>query len=155
MRPLGTSAQLAVRRKYALTLLRCGWDSEEVAESLGVTVRSVWRWQQTATTAKCMKPNRSPGRPSRLSVQQLRRLDKAWQRGAYAYGYAEDYWTLDRLAPLVWELFGVRYHPSTVWYKLRWLGWSCQQPQRPSLSCDNPAIARWKRRVWPQIKKVA
>jgi|SRR5215212_8994951 transposase len=155
MRPFGTNEQLAARRKYALTLLRRDWNAGEVAETVGVTVRSVRRWWQAATTSKRKKPSRPPGRPSRLSAQQLRRLENALKRGAYAQGYAEDYWTLDRIAHLIWELFGVRYHPSAVWHKLRRLDWSCQQPQRQSLSRDDQAIARWKRYVWPQIKKVA
>lgn len=84
MRPFGTNEQLAARRKYALTLLRRDWNAGEVAETVGVTVRSVRRWWQAATTSKRKKPSRPPGRPSRLSAQQLRRLENALKRGAYA-----------------------------------------------------------------------
>jgi transposase len=90
-----------------------------------------------------------------LTPAELRRLERALKRGAYAQGYAEDYWTLDRVARLIWDLFGVRYRPSGVWHLLRRLGWSCQKPQRRALQRDDVAIAHWKRYVWPQIKKVA
>jgi transposase len=90
-----------------------------------------------------------------LSAYQLRRLVSALKRGAYAYGYAEDYWTLDRIAHLIWELFHVRYHPSGVWHVLQRVEWSCQKPQRRGLQRDDEAVAQWKRYVWPQIKKVA
>jgi len=82
-------------------------------------------------------------------------LERALGRGAYAYGYAEDYWTLDRIAHLIWDLFRVRYRPSGVWYLLQRLGWSCQKPQRRTLQRDDEAIAHWKRYVGPHIKKVA
>jgi transposase len=77
------------------------------------------------------------------------------KRGAYANGYAEDYWTLDRIGHLIWDMFGIRYRASGVWYLMQRLGWSCQKPQRRSLARNEPAIAHWKRYVWPQIKKVA
>jgi len=82
-------------------------------------------------------------------------LIRALARGAFHYGYAEDYWTLDRIAHLIWELFCVRYRSHSVWYLLRRLGWSCQKPQRRALHRDDEAIAHWKHYIWPHIKKVA
>jgi transposase len=79
----------------------------------------------------------------------------ALQRGACAYGYVEDYWTLERITDLIWQLFQVCYHPSSVWHILQRLNWSCQKPQRRSLARQDDVIAHWKRYVWPHIKKVA
>lgn len=155
MRPIGTDKQLAKRRKRGLALLRQGKTPREVAATLGVTERSVRRWRQESRRPKHQKPARPPGRPSRLSAQQLQRLEQELKRGAYAHGYAEDYWTLDRIAHLIWELFGERYHPSGVWHLLRRMGWSCQKPQRLALQRDDEAIVRWRRTTWPRIKKVA
>ena len=92
---------------------------------------------------------------ARLTTKRLAHLAQALRRGAYTQGYAEDYWTLDRIARLIWDLFGVRYHPSGVWRLLRRLGWSSQKPQRQALPRDDRAIAHWKRYVWPHIKKVS
>ena len=119
--------------------------------------RSVRRWQQQASQPRTKRnPNsRRPGRPSRLSASQIQRLLRALTRGAFIYGYAEDYWTLDRIAHAIWELFQVRYHPSSIWHILQRAGWSCQKPQRRSLARDDQAITHWKRYVWPHIKKVA
>ncbi len=157
MRPFGTSEQLAGRRKRGLKLLRHGQSVAQVARRLGATVQSVCRWRRESKQPR-RKPRlrqRTPGRPSRLSQSQLRRLISALNRGAYACGYAEDYWTLDRIAHLIWELFRVRYRTSSVWYVLQRLGWSCQKPQRRSLARDDEAVAHWKRYIWPHIKKVA
>ncbi len=153
MRPLGTSEQLAGRREKALGLLRDGQAPTEVAQRLGVTPQSVCRWHREAQHPKRQSHGRPPGRPSRLSAAQVRQLAAALKRGAYAYGYAEDYWTLDRIARLIWDLFQVRYRSNGVWYLMQHIGWSSQKPQRRSLARDDDAIAHWKRYGWPQVKK--
>lgn len=157
MRPFGTSEQLAYRRKRALKLLRHGYGPTQVARRVGATIQSVCRWRRESKhpKRKSASHQRAPGRPSRLSKSQIRRLVSALNGGAYAFGYAEDYWTLDRIAHLIWELFHVRYRTSSVWYVLHRLGWSCQKPQRRSLARDDEAIAHWKRSIWPHIKKMA
>ncbi len=154
MRPIGTPQQLAERRQRALDLLRDGKSPQQAAKQVGVTERSVRRWKSEAKHPR-RRAKRKPGRPRRLTAAQLQRLERALQRGAFAFGYAEDYWTLDRMAHVIWELFQVRYQPSGVWYLLQALGWSCQKPQRRPLERDDDAIAHWQRYQWPQIKKVS
>jgi len=155
MRPYGTSEQRAAVRGRAFALLAKGLDSAEVAQRIGVTGRSVRRWQQEVRQPKRTTAKRGPGRPSYLSAKQLRQLEKALDQGAYAHGYAEDYWTADRIGHVIWELFGVRYESSSVWRLLQRMGWSSQKPQRQPLQRDDEAIRHWKRYVWPRIKKVA
>lgn len=157
MRPFGTSEQLERRRQRALNWLKHGQRLTQVAKRVGATAQSVCRWRHEAKYPPRRRKlqRRAPGRPSRLSHSQLRRLVSALERGAYAYGYAEDYWTLDRIAHLIWVLFDVRYRSSSVWYLLHRLDWSCQKPQRRSLARDDQAIAHWKHYIWPHIKKVA
>lgn len=157
MRPFGTSEQLAKRRQHALELLRQGQGPTEVARQVGATPQSVCRWHRESEQSKPKRKRnqRSPGRPSRLSKAQLRQIASALERGAYAHGYAEDYWTLDRIARLIWDLFRVRYRSSSVWYLMQRIDWSCQKPQRRSLARDDAAVAHWKRYVWPQVKKLS
>ncbi len=120
MRPFGTSRQLAQRRRRALSLLLHGQPPIRVAQQVGATAQSVRRWRRDAKRPRPTRQlqRRAPGRPSRLSMAQQRRLLRALTQGAYAYGYAEDYWTLDRITHLIWELFRVRYRASGVWYLL-------------------------------------
>jgi transposase len=113
----------------------------------------VRRWRSERQRTRPPRPRKRGVKP-RLTAQRLDRLAQALRQGAYPRGYAEDYWTLDRIARLIWDLFGVRYHPSGVWRLLRRLGWSSQKPQRQALQRDDRAIAHWKRYVWPRIKKV-
>jgi transposase len=154
MRPYGTDAQLAKRRKRGLKLLEQGKSPIEVAERLGVKERSVRRWRQEAKDPK-PKSERRPGRPAHLTGEQLQQLQQELLRGAYAQGYAEDYWTLERIGHLIWEKFGVRYGSSGVWYVMDRLGWSSQKVQRLAIQRDEEKIVSWKQRVWPRIKKVA
>jgi transposase len=155
MRTPGTSEHLAKRRNRGLALLEQGKNTVEVAAQLGVSARTVRYWRQTAKAPKDKKSGHGPGRPSKLSPEQLRRLESELEKGALECGYSNDYWTLDRIGKLIWDLHGVRYHPSGVWHLLDRLGWSNQKPQRQPLQRDDEAIAAWKREVWPEIKKVA
>jgi len=155
MRPYGKSEQLAKRRTRALKLLESGKLVKEVAKTIGVTERSIRYWQEEARNPKDRSNIRPPGHPSHLTAEQLKALEKELLKGAYEQGYAEDYWTLDRIARLIWEKFQVRYHPSSVWHIMKRMGWSNQRPQRQALQRDDEKIRRWKRYVWPRIKKVA
>ena len=148
MRRKGTDEQLAERKARGLALLAQGKTPKEVAEILDVTRRSVDRWQQEAK-----KPTRSPGRPRKLSEKQVKRWEKALDKGAHAFGYVGNYWTLDRIAQVIWQLFGVRYHPSAVWHVMQRMGWSNQRPQRQPLHRDEEAIVQWKTEQLPRIKK--
>jgi transposase len=155
MRRKGTDEQLAERRTQGLALLDQGKKPKEVAKILNVTYRTVNRWRQEAVSPKRRKANRLPGRPRKLAEKQVKRLEKALDRGAHAFGYAEDYWTLDRIGQVIWQLFAVRYHPSAVWPVLDRIGWSCQRPQRRALQRDEVAMEQWQEQVFPEIKKVA
>jgi transposase len=122
---------------------------------LGVTRRTVNRWQQEAKQPPRKKSTRPPGRPPKLPEKQVKALEKALSRGAYSFGYTGDYWTLDRIAHLIWQKFGVRYDPSGVWHVLDRMNWSCQRPQRRALQRDDAAVEKWKARELPRIKKVS
>jgi transposase len=153
MRPYGTSKQLQKRRQRALGLLKRGKSVVQVAARVGVTRWSVYRWRQKETTKQ--KSDRTPGKPAYVSNEHLKQLEQELLRGAYAHGYSEDYWTLDRIGHLIWDLFGIRYTPSGVWRLLDRMNWSWQKVQRLAIQRNDEAIANWKRYTWPRIKKVA
>ncbi|HUH95750.1 MAG TPA: winged helix-turn-helix domain-containing protein [Anaerolineales bacterium] len=154
MRPFGTSEQLERRRQRALELLAKGKTVNQVARQVGTTIQSVYRWQREQKRPK--KPNATlPGKPTYLSKDQIHRLRQELLRGAYAHGYSEDYWTLDRIRHVIWEQFKVRYTTSGVWRLMDRMDWSSQKVQRLAIRRDDEQIANWNRRVWPRIEKVA
>ena len=154
MRPNSTIEQLQKRRQRALELVRRGTSPKEIAVQLGVNERSVRRWHQEQKQAK-KKSERSLGKPAYLSKDQIKRLEQELLQGAYAHGYSEDYWTLDRIGHVIWDLFKTRYTPSGVWRLLDRMGWSCQKVQRLAIQRNDEVIVNWNLRVWPRIKKVA
>jgi transposase len=82
--------QLAQRRQRALALLERGQSAAQVANRIGATTRSVQRWRRESQDPRRKLGKPAPGRPGRLSACQLECLVQALQRGACAYGHAED-----------------------------------------------------------------
>ena len=155
MRPPGTPAQLEKRRRRAVQFLRAGRPLSVVARQVEASVSSVFRWWQAYRRQgyRGLRPRPTPGRPSRLSEAQKRRLVRLLVSGPLRAGYTTDLWTLGRIAELIHQEFGVRYHAAHVWKLLTALGWSCQKPERRVVERDEAVIARWKREEWPRIKK--
>ena len=42
---------------------------------------------------------------------------------------------------------------TAIWYVMRRLGWSVQKPQKLVVQRRPPEIERWRRYVFPQLKK--
>jgi len=145
------------RRRRAMELLRRGLKVVEVAAAVASSTSSVSRWKEALAdhgpAALAAKP--VPGRPRKLPKQQCQKLLDVLLRGALAYGYPNEPWTLKRIARVILREFGVRYHPNHVWRILRDLRWSCQVPQRRPVQRDEQAIEHWKRYKWAHIKKGA
>ena len=139
----------------AADLLRKGVTEAEVSRQVGVHRQSVNRWSATLEKqgkAGLKKAGRA-GRPPKLNEKDLNRLRKALERGPETLGYETSLWTSGRVAVLIEELFGIRYHEDHVWRILRKLGWSCQRPVGRALERDEEAIRRWKKQRWPALKK--
>jgi transposase len=155
MRPSGSPQQLERRRLQALRLLRDGFSPVEVARQVGVDRRSVRRWQAAARHggAKALTAKPAAGRPRRLGVQELRRLRRWLLAGAQAAGLDTDLWTCPRVAWLIEQRFGVRYHAAHVSRLLHGLGFSPQKPARRAVERDEERIRAWIEQDWPRVKK--
>ena len=132
MRPKGSSAELQQRRLDALLMLRRGMKPIEVARTLHVSLVSVGRWRKSARTGggrKALVAKPHPGRPPKLSLAQRSYLVQLLRQGPLHHGYHTHLWTLERIGEVICRTFGVRYHPSGVWWVLQSLRWSCQKPQ--------------------------
>jgi transposase len=155
MRPFESPKTLERRRRRAIALLAQGLSLREVARRVQASVSSVsqWReaWQQGGAAA--LAPKLVLGPPRKLTDQQREQLLQLLVKGARAYGFANELWTLKRIAAVIQVEFGVRYHPSHVWKILLPLGWSCQVPERRPIQRNEHAITHWKHDKWPAIKK--
>ena len=156
MRPPGSPASLERRRRKAIALFPLGHTYRAIAEKVGAALSSVVRWRQSYRQSgrRGLKARPASGRPCRLTNQQKIHLGDTLARGAQAAGYANDLWTLKRIAAAVKKLFGIHYGASGIWRLLvADLHWSAQKPTRRATQRDEAAIAHWKRYVWPHIKK--
>jgi len=155
MRPYGSPKTLERRRRKAVALLQNGLTQEAAAHRVGASVSSVCRWQQALTESgeAALAPKPVPGRPRKMQEAERQQLRELLLRGALAYGFANDLWTLKRIARVIRQEFRVHYHPNHVWRLLRSWNWSCQVPERRAIQRDDQAIAHWKRYRWPHIKK--
>lgn len=143
------------RRFEAFRLLKKGLGEAEVARQVGVHRQSVNRWVQQIEEhgRKGLKKAGRAGRKPRLSEAELKKLESKLKQGPQGLGYETNLWTLERVAKLIEQDFGVEYHPGHVGWLLGKLGWSCQRPMGRALQRDEPAIERWKKRRWPKLKK--
>lgn len=155
MRLKGSADMLEHRRHRAMALLDQGRSLNEVARLIGSAPSSVMRWRNARRRggARALKVRFSPGRPSKLTAPQRRRLVRRLLRGAMACGYQTELWTTGRIAKLIKREYAIRYHPDHVGRLLHGLGWSHQKPERRALERNAKAIERWKREQWPRVKK--
>ena len=70
-------------------------------------------------------------------------------KGAEAYGFRGDVWTASRVAQVIEQTFGVRYHRDHVGRLLREAGWSRQQPVERASQRNEEAIEQWSEQRWP------
>jgi len=154
MRLPGSARVLEARRHRALALVQQGLSFNATARRLGCAASSVMRWMRAYRRhgEGGLKVRPTPGRPRRLSARQEARLLRELLRGAMAHGYGTDLWTTQRIAEVIQQQFGVRYHRDHVGRLLARNGWSPQKPERRARERDEAAIARWKRTRWPRVK---
>ena len=72
--------------------------------------------------------------------------------GPAAWGWADQCWTLARIAAVVHERFGVDYTLAGLDLLLHRLGWSVQVPARRAAERDEDQITAWREASWPEIK---
>lgn len=157
MRTPGKPEELQRQRFQAIHLLRAGHRPSVVAEMLGVSRAAVSQWktiyERDGPDGLKAKPH--PGPKPKLTARQRQTLARLLKQGPRKQGYATELWTLPRVAEMIRQHFGVQYDPSGVWHVLRGMGWSCQKPERRARERDENAIARWRSKDWPRLKKRA
>lgn len=143
------------RRMKAAEYFSEGKGAGEVARLLGVRRQSAHEWLKAwkETGVQALRSKGAAGPKARLTAEQKSTLVKAIIAGPQAHGHTTAVWTLPRVAKLIEEQTGERYHPGHVWWLLRELGLSCQQPTRRAIERDEAAIEEWKRQTWPRLKK--
>jgi transposase len=155
-RRLREFAAMERRRMQAADLFEHDVMPAEIARRVGVShqIVSDWRkaWRQGGREA--LQSAGRAGRKPKLSDEQLAAVEEALSNGAEASGYANELWTLPRVAKVIASVTGVSYHPGHVWYVLRdQLNWTWQRPARRAVERNDEAVEHWVKQRWPQLKK--
>ena len=132
-----------------------GLSQSEAARRVKAAQQSVSRWvsEHGERGAAGLRAAGRAGRKPRLDAMQLERLQAMLLEGPEAHGFATPLWSCPRVARLIADEFGVRYHEGHVWKILRALNWSPQRPVGRARERNEEAIRGWQRKTWLAIKK--
>ena len=139
----------------AADLFAKGVSQADIGRQLEVSHQPVSDWHKLwrAGGKQALKRTGQPGRPRKVTDADLAKVERALQKGPKANGYPTDLWTLVRIAEVIEQTTGVKYHPGHVWKVLRRMGWSRQRPARRAMERDDEAIEQWVNDRWPKVKR--
>jgi transposase len=123
-----------------------------VAEVLGVTAPTIYRWRNEGVPNE--SPNQKPvgGRPRKLTDAQLQELETLLSQGATAYGWPNELWTTKRMAEVIRRHFNVTCRPNQAWTIVtKYLKWTAQRPIQRLKTADEDETNRWLEEDYPQI----
>jgi len=145
------------RRMQAWKLHEQGWKQKDIATALGVTEGAVSQWFKKAREqgVEALKHQPPPGATPKLSAEQRAQLPSLLRQGAEAFGFRGQVWTTARVAQMIEQQFGVKYHPAHCSRLLRQLRYSRQKPIEKATQRDEAAIQAWKEQRWEELKKQA
>jgi transposase len=135
-------------------MFAAGTPAAQVAAALEVSEKSVYTWRRAwlAGGADALRSKGPSGQTSRLGERQLAQLEQILDAGPGAAGFADQRWTLARVANVIARRMHVRYSLKGVSLLLHRLGFTVQVPKHRAVERDEAAIARWRRYQWPAVK---
>src|SRR5258708_3938155 len=109
-----TRDEMESRRLMAAQDLQRGLTQSQVSRKFGVSRTTASRWHRALSGrgVESLRKRRAPGRPCRLTAQQLAEVTGIYQAGPRAAGFDTDRWTTIRFAQAIDARFGVRYDPD-------------------------------------------
>ena len=133
-----------------MLLKQQGWYQRDIGHALGVSEETVSRWLARARDGgpAALRARPRSGHPPKLSATQKRLIPEFLWHGPEAYGFRGEVWTCARIAWVIAEEFGVRYHKDHVGRLLKELHWTPQIPIRRAIQRDEEAIVHWRDAVW-------
>ncbi len=152
-------SMLEERRRNAVQLMLDGSIRKtNLSESLGVSYTSIKNWwnafEDNGNSFEALSSKKHTGRRSRMNRQQLRRLERMLLKGPMEFGFETDLWTTERVASVIEQKFGIKYHPDHVRRILRnSLKFSPQKPEGIARERDEKKRRSWVKNVLPEIKK--
>src|SRR5690348_3958586 len=152
-----TAAERARRERVRLAaadLIEAGASDREIAKRFRVSRMSANRWRRALAVGgkQALASRGAGGARCKLTPAQLGELEAVLDAGPTAWGWADQCWTLARIAELVRRRFGIEYTLAGLDVLLHRIGLSVQVPARRAAERDEMAIAAWREETWPVIK---
>jgi transposase len=131
-----------------------GASDREVAKRFRVTRMSANRWHRALTAGgRPALASKGPGGARcKLSPAQLEELQTVLEAGPTVWGWADQCWTLPRMAEVARKRFGVEYTLAGLDLLLHRMGWSMQVPARQAAERKEGQIAAWREQTWPEME---
>lgn len=144
------------RRLKAGKLFEKGLTRAAVSRKLKVTEVAACDWHKAWENqgAAGLKSKGHPGFKSSLTDEDRGKIREAILRGARANGFANDLWTLARIAQTIKKQTGRSFGHTWIWQIVLTLGFTCQKPQTKNKERNEKAIKEWRLKAFPKLKKM-
>lgn len=138
-------------RKQGMGMLKRGVKQSIIAAKLGVSRQAVSKWNKSLKFEPIQPWRRKKlGRPSRFDHAQKIYLATSLRKGALAFGFATNKWTLERISVFL-NAHNYDYHhydKACLSRVLKEIGFTCQKPSAE----DQRALRRWESMKWIPTK---
>src|SRR5580698_9559687 len=151
-------ATLEALRIRAVRSVQDGESPEDVARTLRVTPRAMYRWLALYRRGgwNALKAKPLAGRPPKLNGGMLKWLyNTVTQRNPLQLKFQFALWTREMVAVLIERKFGIRLARNSVGRLLAQLGITAQKPLYRAMERDETLVHKWLKAEYPKIKKMA
>lgn len=131
---------------------------ERICAMVGMTPSAVFGWKRKwkAGGVDALAARPVPGRPGKLSDEQLRELAFMVRNHTPAdYGFAFALWTRPLIGDLIEAQFGCRFQEDWVGKVMHRVGFSPQRPVYRASQQDPEKVREWRQEAYPAIKAEA
>src|SRR3984885_1532368 len=151
-------ATLEALRIRAVRSVQDGESPEDVARTLRVTPRAMYRWLALYRRGgwNALKAKPLAGRPPKLNGGMLKWLyNTVTQKNPLQLKFQFALWTREMVAVLIERKFGIRLARNSVGRLLAQLGITAQKPLYLAMERDETLVHKWLTTEYPKIKKMA
>lgn len=144
------------RRLKAGRMFEKGDSQAEVSRKFKVSPAAAKYWHDgwKKNGARDLRSKGHPGFASKFTPEKRAKLKKIILKGAKRCGYPTDFWTINRIMAITKKELRLSFKKSWIWLIVLSPGFTCQKPQAISKERDEKAIAEWKLKTFPRLKKM-
>jgi transposase len=151
-------ATLEALRIRAVRTVQDGESPEDVARTLRVTPRAMYRWLALYRRGGWNALNAKPlaGRPPKLDGGMLKWLyNTITQKNPLQLRFQFALWTREMVAELIKRKYGIRLARNSVGRLLAQLGITPQKPLYRASERDDTLVGKWLKTEYPKIRRMA